>query len=129
MVRIGETKEGHLDLADLETQLRFHNNCGRQLIGCFSVASSVTGILIDDVACTILLHQYGALAFWDYNIGAPSILIDMNPFVPGVEEHSAYKDAMYFSGHKFVGGVQTPGKLKVILIQEIKYFSSNQTSN
>ncbi|KAJ8971596.1 hypothetical protein NQ314_000621, partial [Rhamnusium bicolor] len=111
MVRIGETKEGYLDLTDLENQLRLHQNCGRQLIGCFSIASSVTGILIDDVACTILLHQYSALAFWDFNTGAPSVLIDMNPFVPGVEENSANKDAVYFSGHKFIGGVQTPGIL------------------
>ncbi|KAJ8947705.1 hypothetical protein NQ318_001544, partial [Aromia moschata] len=107
MVRIGETKDGYLDLNDLENQLRFHQNCGRQLIGCFSIASSVTGILIDDAACTILLHQYGALAFWDFNIGAPSVFIDMNPVIPGVEENSAGKDAIYFSGHKFIGGVQT----------------------
>ncbi|KAG5877317.1 hypothetical protein JTB14_015868 [Gonioctena quinquepunctata] len=111
IVRIGEAKEGHLDLTELENQLRFHQNCGRQLIGCFSIASSVTGIIIDDVACTILLHQYGAMAFWDFNIGAPSVLIDMNPLIPGVEEHSAFKDAVYFSGHKFIGGVQTPGIL------------------
>ncbi|XP_064215241.1 uncharacterized protein LOC658498 isoform X2 [Tribolium castaneum] len=111
MIRIAETKEGFLDLVDLENQLRFHQNYGRQMIGCFSVASNVTGIVIDDVACTILLHQYQALAFWDYNIAAPSINIDMNPVVPGVEENSANKDAIYFSGHKFVGGVQTPGIL------------------
>ncbi|XP_050297655.1 uncharacterized protein LOC126737017 isoform X2 [Anthonomus grandis grandis] len=112
IVRISETKDGLLDLTDLETQLRLHQNCKRQLIGCFSVASSVTGILYDDVACTILLHQYGALSFWDYNIGAPNVLIDMNPSVQGVEDASlAHKDAIYFSGHKFIGGVQTPGIL------------------
>ncbi|CAH1106305.1 unnamed protein product [Psylliodes chrysocephalus] len=113
LVRIGETKEGLLDLTELENQLKFHQNCGRQLIGCFSVASSVTGIVIDDLACTILLHQYGALSFWDFNVGAPCLQIDMNPAIPGVEENSTsgYKDAIYFSGHKFIGGVQTPGIL------------------
>ncbi|CAG9856772.1 unnamed protein product [Phyllotreta striolata] len=113
LVRIGETKDGLLDLAELETQLKFHQNSGRQMIGCFSVASSVTGIVIDDLACTILLHQYGALSFWDFNFGAPSVQADMNPALPGVEENSpsGYKDAMYFSGHKFIGGVQTPGIL------------------
>nr|CAH7716425.1 unnamed protein product [Callosobruchus chinensis] len=37
----------------------------------------------------------------------------MNPQIPGCDsdERSAYKDAIYFSGHKFVGGVQTPGVL------------------
>lgn len=58
-----------------------------------------------------MLHQYGALAFWDYNTAAPYVTVDVNPFVPGMEESAAYKDAVYFSGHKFVGGVQTPGIL------------------
>lgn len=123
LVRITETKEGFLDLNDLENQLRFYQKTGKTLIGCFSIASSVTGIIIDDVACTILLHQYGALAFWDFNMGAPNIAIDMNPVIPGVEENSANKDAIYFSGHKFAGGVQTPGKnvkfAKVIDLSEL----------
>lgn len=60
----------------------------------------------------MLLHQYGALAFWDYNIAAPYVSLNMNPKVPGVDEnHVVYKDAIYFSGHKFIGGVQTPGIL------------------
>ncbi|KAL3265952.1 hypothetical protein HHI36_010140, partial [Cryptolaemus montrouzieri] len=112
IIRIRETKEGYLDLQYLENQLRFHQNYNRLMIGCFSVASNVTGIITDDVACTILLHQYGALAFWDYNIAAPSINVDMNPVVPGVEDGTnANKDAIYFSGHKFIGGIQTPGIL------------------
>lgn len=95
----------------MDEQLRLHQHSGRQLIGCFSATSNVTGILVDDIASTMMLHQYGALAFWDFNIAAPYISLNMNPKVPGVEENNvAYKDAMYFSGHKFVGGVQTPGK-------------------
>jgi selenocysteine lyase/cysteine desulfurase len=53
-------------LDDLEHQLQLHQGTGRQLICCFSAASNITGILADDVATTLLLHQYGALAFWDY---------------------------------------------------------------
>ena len=37
-----------------------------QLIGCFSAASNVTGILTDTNGVTACLHQYDALAFWDY---------------------------------------------------------------
>ena len=37
-----------------------------QLIGCFSAASNVTGILTDTNAVTACLHRYDALAFWDY---------------------------------------------------------------
>ncbi|KAG8224975.1 hypothetical protein J437_LFUL003353, partial [Ladona fulva] len=111
IVRIAESKEGHLDLDDLEQQLQVHHGLGRCLIGCFSAASNVTGVVADDVATTILLHQYGALAFWDYAAAAPYVKLDMNPIIPGVEERSVYKDAMFFSVHKFIGGVQTPGVL------------------
>ncbi|XP_065157950.1 uncharacterized protein [Atheta coriaria] len=112
IIRIAETKQNHLDLNDLEEQLKLHRNSGRQLVGCFAATSSVTGILVDDVAATMLLHQYGAFAFWDYNLAAPYLTMNMNPKVPGVEDTSlVLKDAIYFSGHKFIGGVQTPGIL------------------
>lgn len=93
------------------------------MIGCFTAASSVTGIIVDDVACTLLLHQYGALSFWDYNIAAPYVTVDMNPFVHGIEEHTVYKDAIYFSGHKFAGGVQTSG----ILVAKKSLFRHKKT--
>ncbi|XP_047121332.1 uncharacterized protein LOC124804985 [Schistocerca piceifrons] len=111
IVRIRETKEGHLDLVDLEQQLQAHHGLGPKLIGCFSAASNVTGVLADDIATTLLLHQYGALAFWDYASAAPYVKLDMNPILPGVDETAVHKDAMFFSVHKFVGGVQSPGVL------------------
>ncbi|KAF4523112.1 hypothetical protein B566_EDAN003126 [Ephemera danica] len=111
ILRIGESKEGFLDLHALECQLQAHQGLGRQLIGCFSAASNITGLLADDVATTLLLHQYGALAFWDYAAAAPYVKLDMNPLLHGVDEKAVYKDAMFFSVHKFVGGVQTPGVL------------------
>ncbi|KAK6626395.1 hypothetical protein RUM43_006706 [Polyplax serrata] len=111
VIRISESKEGFLDLNDLENQLMVYRNAGRQLIGCFSASNNVTGILADDVATTLLLHQHGALAFWDYTSAAPYVQLDMNPTLPGVEESAVQKDAMFFSGHKFLGGIQTPGIL------------------
>lgn len=114
IIRIGETKEGFIDLVDLENQLQLQRTlegADRQLIGCFSAASNITGILADDIATTLLLHQYGALAFWDYATAAPYVLLDMNPVLPGVNEKAVCKDAIFFSGHKFIGGVQTPGIL------------------
>lgn len=54
-----------------------------QLIGSFSAASNVTGIMTDDKAVSILLHKYGALSFWDYAAAAPYLPIDMNPCVLG----------------------------------------------
>ncbi|XP_066589368.1 uncharacterized protein [Prorops nasuta] len=114
IVRISETKEGFLDLNDLERGLAKVRSEGiTQLIGCFSAASCITGVLADDVATTLLLHQYGALSIWDYTTAAPYIQVDMNPHLPGVGETAVYKDAIIFSGHKFIGGVQSPGILVV----------------
>lgn len=39
--------------------------------------------------------------------------MDMNPHLPGVGETAVHKDAIIFSGHKFVGGAQSPGVLVV----------------
>ncbi|XP_014474966.1 PREDICTED: uncharacterized protein LOC106744578 [Dinoponera quadriceps] len=112
IVRVSETREGFLDLNDLERGLaRMRSEGVAQMIGCFSAASCITGVLADDVATTLLLHQYGALSVWDYTTAAPYAQIDMNPHLPGVGETAVHKDAIIFAGHKFIGGVQSPGIL------------------
>lgn len=64
---MSETREGFLDLNDLERSLiKVRSEGVTQMIGCFSAASCITGVLADDVATTLLLHQYGALSVWDY---------------------------------------------------------------
>lgn len=78
------------------------------MIGFFPAASKLTGVLADDVATTLLLHQYGAWSFWDYTLRAPTCSVDMNPTFPGVEEEMVKKDALFFNCEKFVGGVQGP---------------------
>ena len=35
----------------------------------------------------------------------------MNPVVPGLDAGLTQKDALFFSPHKMIGGVQTPGKM------------------
>ena len=72
VVVIGEDADGHIDLVDLEQQLaRF---AGRPLlIGSFSAASNVTGILTDTGAVAEMLHAHGALSFWDYAAAAPYV--------------------------------------------------------
>ena len=57
MEKITKTREGFLDLVDLEKRLTKYTYSKRQLIGLFSGTSRLTGILADDVATTILLHQ------------------------------------------------------------------------
>ncbi|KAI8510857.1 hypothetical protein Bbelb_117730, partial [Branchiostoma belcheri] len=66
VMRIAETNKGLLDLEDLEAKLKAWQSCGCQLIGAFSAASNVTGILTDTVQTSVLLHKYGAIAVWDY---------------------------------------------------------------
>ena len=68
LVRIDETREGFLDLNDLERKLvrERRENPQSTMIGYFSAASCVTGVLADDVATTLLLKQHGALSLWDY---------------------------------------------------------------
>ena len=46
--------------------MQLHSNSEHQLIGCFSAASNITGILTDTNKVSACLHRYGALALWDY---------------------------------------------------------------
>jgi selenocysteine lyase/cysteine desulfurase len=108
VVTVPEDADGHVDLTTLEEQLRRHQ--GRPLlIGSFSAASNVTGIVSDTHAITRLLHRYGALAFWDFAAAAPYVQIEMCPD----GDPLAAKDAIFLSPHKLVGGPGTPGVLAV----------------
>jgi selenocysteine lyase/cysteine desulfurase len=109
VVVIPEDTDGGVDLAGLERELVRHAH--RPLkIGSFSAASNVTGILSDTRALAILLHRHGALAFFDFAAAGPYVEIEMNP-TDGPDAALAWKDAVFLSPHKFVGGPGTPGVL------------------
>jgi selenocysteine lyase/cysteine desulfurase len=109
VVVIDEDADGHIDLADLERQLdRYAHR--PLLIGSFSAASNVTGILTDTSAIATLLHSHQALSFWDYAAAGPYVDIRVSASAPGAGDH---KDAVFLSPHKFPGGPQTPGVLIV----------------
>ena len=108
VVQIPEDLDGHLDLAVLEQRLREYAD--RPLrIGSFSAASNVTGIVTDTIRVAKLLHEHGALSFWDFAAAAPYVDITMCP----ADEPLAYKDAVFLSPHKLIGGPGTPGVLAV----------------
>ena len=107
VIRIPESKDGGVCLVTLENQLQANQD--KRLIGSFSAASNVTGILCDQDAITTLLHRYSALAFWDFAAAAPYVKLDMNPS----SDPARAKDAIFFSTHKFIGGPGTPGILVV----------------
>ncbi len=109
VVLIPQDTDGHIDLDVLRRELvRYAERPVR--IGSFSAASNVTGILSDTTAISSLLHEHGALSFWDYAAAAPYVGLRMTaePGHPGT-----YKDAVFFSPHKFIGGPSTPGVLVV----------------
>jgi selenocysteine lyase/cysteine desulfurase/CRP-like cAMP-binding protein len=110
VVTIAEDADGRLDLEHLERELIGHID-RRVKIGSFSAASNVTGILTDVEQVAILLHRYGGLSCWDYAAAGPYRAIDMNPRPDCIDGHLAYKDAVFISPHKCVGGPGTPGVL------------------
>ncbi|HEX2901877.1 MAG TPA: aminotransferase class V-fold PLP-dependent enzyme [Jatrophihabitans sp.] len=105
VVMISQDADGHIDVDELAEQLRAHAD--RPLkIGSFSAASNVTGIVSNTERVSALLHEHGALSFWDYAAAAPYVEIDMYP-------GRSYLDAIFLSPHKFIGGPSTPGVLVV----------------
>jgi selenocysteine lyase/cysteine desulfurase len=109
VVEIGEDANGAINLEELERRLR--EFAGRPLrIGSFSAASNVTGIISDTSGISALLHRHGALSFWDFAASAPYVDIEMrSPRINGED----FKDAIFLSPHKFIGGPGTPGVLVV----------------
>jgi selenocysteine lyase/cysteine desulfurase len=107
VVTVGAAPDGHIDLDDLRRLLVAYAD-RRLLIGSFSAASNVTGLLTDADAVARVLHEHGALSVWDYAAAGPYLPIRMRASAPGRGDH---KDAVFLSPHKFVGGPQTPGVL------------------
>jgi len=109
VVVIPQDVDGHIDLAALEGELVRH--AARPLkIGSFSAASNVTGILSDTTRIASLLHAHGARSFWDFAAAGPYVELQVTATA---EDPASYKDAMFLSPHKFIGGPSTPGVLVV----------------
>lgn len=107
LIEIAEAEAGGPDLTVLG-QVLSHQKAGRLVVGAFSAASNVTGILTDVDAVTRLLNRYGARSVWDYAGGGPYLAIDMACGTP------EQKDAVVISPHKFLGG---PGASGVMILR------------
>jgi selenocysteine lyase/cysteine desulfurase len=110
LVTIPEDHDGRIDLDRLGKELAARAD-RPLLIGSFSAASNVTGVISDTRAISVLLHRHGALSFWDFAAAAPYVEIEMDPHRPGPDADLDYKDAIFISPHKFIGGPGTPGVL------------------
>ncbi|MGH2753148.1 MAG: aminotransferase class V-fold PLP-dependent enzyme, partial [Actinomycetota bacterium] len=106
VVVIGENANGMIDQDELRTKLEGYSD-RTLVIGSFSAASNVTGIVSDTHAISSLLHEFGALSLWDFAAAAPYVEVQMGSPTDGL----AYKDAIFLSPHKMIGGPATPGIL------------------
>lgn len=106
VIEIPEDCCGGPDLTALANALDTHSNADL-VIGSFSAASNVTGVITETGPVTRLLKAHGALSVWDYAGAGPYLPIDM------AEETGARKDAIVVSPHKFPGGPGASGILVV----------------
>lgn len=107
-IEIPEGSEGGPDMQALEAALLAARDA-ELIVGAFSAASNVTGIISDVDAVTRMLKRHGALAIWDYGCAAPYTPVEMKA---GTD---AAKDAIVFSTHKFPGG---PGASGITVIRQ-----------
>ena len=109
VVEIELTGDGLLDLDDLCAKAGSARCAGRRKIGAFSAASNVSGVTTPVYDVARILHDNGALAFFDFAAAAPYVQMDMR------HDARSYFDALYFSPHKFLGG---PGSCGVLIFHE-----------
>jgi len=100
IVRIPLDTTGNVDLEFLEKVLQ--ENKSRQIIGAFSTASNVTGIISPFQEISKLLRKYNAIIAFDSAASSPCLNIDSKLF-----------DALFLSPHKLLGGPGTCGLLAI----------------
>lgn len=108
VIEINEGPQGGPDMAALSKALDQANGA-HVIVGAFSAASNVTGIISDVDTVTELLKSHDAIAIWDYGCAAPYMPMDMKSGT------AAAKDAIVFSPHKFPGG---PGASGVMIVRD-----------
>lgn len=108
IVEISEAPNGGPDLDCLARALQAHADSDL-LVGSFSAASNVTGVITETGPVTRLLKAHGALAIWDYAGAGPYLPIDM------ADGPDTRKDAIVISPHKFPGG---PGASGVLVLNQ-----------
>ena len=112
MVTIAEDQDGRIDQAHLAPRTGAVRGAAaedRQLLGRQQRDRHRLGHRRHLAAAA----PHGALAFWDFAAAAPYVQIEMNLRGAGRIGALAYKDAVFISPHKFIGGPGTPGVLVV----------------
>jgi selenocysteine lyase/cysteine desulfurase len=85
-------------------------------VAAISAGNNITGSLVDVDRLAVLCHKYGTLACFDYAAVVPYVPVNMQGVTPDLAEDCGfktieqkdwgltYKDAVYFSPHKLIGG-------------------------
>jgi selenocysteine lyase/cysteine desulfurase len=117
VVVIPPDENGDVDLGWMRATLERYRT-RRVKIAAVTACSNVTGIETPYREIARVIHEYGGWCFVDFACSAPYVEIDMHPgdgADPDGDEadrgDAADLDAIYFSGHKFLGGPGTPGVL------------------
>ena len=100
--RIRLTKDGLVDLVQLKEILQ--ENHHREIIGCFAIASNVTGIITPYEKISKLLRHYGATVLFDAAASSPYINVPCELY-----------DALVMSPHKLLGG---PGSCGLLVLRK-----------
>ena len=114
LVEVPLCPDGFFDLDALDAALARYAGSGRPLVGSFSAASNVTGVVAPVHEIARRLHAAGGVAAFDYAAGGPYLAIDMCP----EGDPDGWLDAIYLSPHKFLGG---PGAAGVLVLNERLY--------
>ncbi|WP_321778498.1 aminotransferase class V-fold PLP-dependent enzyme [Sulfurimonas sp.] len=99
-IRIPLDTTGNVDLEYLKKTLE--KNSHREIIGAFSTASNVTGIVPPYQKISALLREYNAIIAFDSAASSPCLNVESNLF-----------DALFLSPHKLLGGPGTCGLLAI----------------
>ncbi|GGD45042.1 aminotransferase [Malaciobacter pacificus] len=100
--RIKLNDEGLVDLRQLKELLQ--ENAHREIIGCFCVASNVSGIITPYEEISKLLKHYGAKVLFDAAASSPYMNVPCELY-----------DALVISPHKLLGG---PGSCGLLVIKK-----------
>jgi selenocysteine lyase/cysteine desulfurase len=110
------TDTGALDFQEFENLLMKYKNHKTLKVAAISAGSNITGTLVDVDRVAVLCHKMGTYACFDYAAVAPYVPINMNGITPGLveefgfpeipkaDQHLTYKDAIFMSPHKLIGG-------------------------
>ena len=116
-LRVPLSEGGEIDLIALERILKL--NAGRRIIGSFSAASNVTGVISDYKKISELIRAAGGIVAFDCAALSSHANLDCD-----------YFDAIFLSPHKLLGGPASCGLLaikKELLNSDVPTFAAGGT--